>query len=417
MARADPETLLQRAREKAPVGRNNAGFWLAQQLHANGYTESEAEAVMRRFVVSVGGGDRGGYTSMEAMATLKAEYKRPAKEPWRTGAGSQRSRQTKEAFPTAPPQKRESEIPSESLSLFHEQCKGMQPFADSPAEAYLLSRGIPSELAQAARCRYHPTWGRTSGGSAGIGPAVIFPFYGEDGQSVAGSGRAIRGDVPSRLKSRTYGPKSAGIFFTPGALDADPVAITEAPIDALSLSLAGLPSFAVGGCSGLPAWLVKKLGLPSMNTPAGYSRKVYLAFDNDPAGEQAAARIGANLPLMRTIRLRPDRKDWNEDLVQDGLDALREWLIDPGFLERGLTTGETASIRREVIREGNESLFSELVSESPSSAVSVDSEIAAHSRPGKSCRYCGANNWRFEPCAFDGAGGYICLACKRASRI
>jgi hypothetical protein len=52
-----------------------------------------------------------------------------------------------------------------------------------------------------------------------------------------------------------------------------------------------------------------------------------LATDNDQAGEQAAAELAAALNLgSKCFRLRPRGKDWNEDLVVLGLDALRSAL-------------------------------------------------------------------------------------------
>ena len=187
-----------------------------------------------------------------------------------------------------------------------------------PGETYLVSRGITCELARSTSCKYAPSWGK-------IGGAVVFPIRDESGAVIAAAGRAIEGNG-----KQTFGPKSLGVFSTPGALEADPVAITEAPIDALTLALAGLSAIALCGTSGLPSWLIKLLATPSTATPAGHSRTVYLAFDGDPAGEAAATRIGAKLHLVHAVRLRPKYKDWNQDLTTDGLESLREWLRTAG---------------------------------------------------------------------------------------
>jgi hypothetical protein len=413
LTQATPEVLLQKALERASGGRNNAGFWLAQQVHANGYAGGEAEEIMRRFAASVGGGDRSGYTEAEAIATLRAEYRRVPKAPWKAGSSAgyssswkeRKAEQVKRFFPTTPPPAQDNALPAEALTAFFEQCKGLEPLTGSPAADYLLSRGIPESLAEAARVKYHPTWGRgvtkTKNGGlravSGMGPCVVFPFYGSDDKPVAASGRAISGK-----EHRTYGPKSAGVFATPGALDADPVAVCEAPIDALSLAAAGLPALAVAGCSNLPPWLVKRLAKPAESTPAGCSRTVYLAHDNDPAGEKAAERIGANLPLIRGVRLCPNGKDWNADLLDMGADTLAEWLRNaagkPGENKKALTTIPAT--------------------ESPSSPVCGHSvEIPTSGTITTPCKHCGVNVWRYEPCAFDGAGGYVCIACKRAARL
>jgi len=299
------------ALNRAPSGRNNAGFWLAQQLHANGYVESDAEAVMLQFVDSVGGIGKAAYTATEARATLKAEYKRPAKDPWTGGKGDgpsnwqeRKIRKARQLFPTAPPVRRGPEPNPESVERFQREYGRVNKIIGTPAADYLKSRGIPVDLAQATNCGYAPAWGN-------IGQAVVFPIVNETGAAIAANGRAITETTPDKQK-RTYGPKSTGAFITPGALKADPVAITEAPIDALSLALAGLPAIAICGTSGLPQWLIDCLEMP---TEPARSRTVYLAFDNDQAGETAAARIGAAMPLAQTTRLRPKGKDWNADLM------------------------------------------------------------------------------------------------------
>lgn len=331
MSQATPETLLDMALARAPAGRNNAGFWLAQQLHANRYEEADAAAVMRQYAAAVGGAGKDSYTEREARATLKAEYRREAKEPWSGGNGGgpgaitwqeRKARKARQSFPTAPPARRDPEPNPDSVERFRRESKRVKKITGTPAAAYLESRGIPEDLARAARCAYAPAWGS-------VGQAVVFPIVSEAGKSIAANGRAIT-KQPADKQKRTYGPKIGGAFLTPGALEADPVAITEAPIDALTLALAGIPAIALCGTSGLPSWLIKRLGSPAADTPAGHSRTVYLAFDNDQAGETAAARIGAAMPLVRTVRLRPKGKDWNEDLTTGGLDSLREWLEAAG---------------------------------------------------------------------------------------
>ena len=62
------------------------------------------------------------------------------------------------------------------------------------------------------------------------------------GQLVAVTGRHTDGrDAP---KAHTGGLKSLGLFATPGTLAADPLVITEAPIDALALAACGVPAVA-----------------------------------------------------------------------------------------------------------------------------------------------------------------------------
>ena len=84
------------------------------------------------------------------------------------------------------------------------------------------------------------------------------------------------------------------------------VALTEAPIDALSLAQLGLPSLALCGTT-WPAWLPSFLS----------DRQVYLAFDADDAGDSAATNLADVLTGLKISndRLRPERcNDWNEEL-------------------------------------------------------------------------------------------------------
>jgi len=140
----------------------------------------------------------------------------------------------------------------------------------------------------------------------------VFPFFDRQGNLVAAQGRCIDGQAPSKLSA---GPIGQGVFATPGALDANPLVIVEAPICALSLALVGVPALALAGTGGKP-WLRKACAF----------RRVLVATDADPAGDEAAPALAAVLaPLgARCERLRPQgAKDWNELLITYGPEALR----------------------------------------------------------------------------------------------
>jgi DNA primase len=97
------------------------------------------------------------------------------------------------------------------------------------------------------------------------------------------------------------------VFTTTGEFAATAPALTEAPIDALSLALLGMPAIAVCGTS-WPGWLPILL----------FGRHVYLAFDADDAGDSAADEMGRVLTsiAVQWQRLRPEGcKDWNEALL------------------------------------------------------------------------------------------------------
>ena len=169
----------------------------------------------------------------------------------------------------------------------------------TPAAGYLATRGIPETLADAAQARYAPKfYGR---------PAVVFPLRNVDGEIVAVQGRYLDGGKP---KARTGGPLKRGLFATPGALDADPIVIMEAPIDVLSLAVCGFLAVALCGISA-PDWL-----------PAAVrGRRVFLAFDDDAGGEEGVSRLAGRLAAAGTMarRLRPTAgKDWNALLLEFG---------------------------------------------------------------------------------------------------
>lgn len=224
------------------------------------------------------------------------------------------------AFAVAPQPKPATTAPLEDADTI-----GVPVAESAVALAYLRTRGIPAELATAATLRFVPAWGAHAGlaGETGSGsPAIVFPMRDQAGAHCAAHGRALQG--PGKL---TRGPTSAAVFATPGAIDADVVALTEGPMDALSLALCGVPALAMIGTN-LPAWLCRRT----------YSRQVLVATDADVAGDEAAARIeracasyGADVR-----RLRPPHgvKDWNEALQLLGPESMRQ-LLDRGLRGQG----------------------------------------------------------------------------------
>ncbi|SRR5579883_1094199 len=193
--------------------------------------------------------------------------------------------------------------PAPEAVPWRDQWAAAGPLADTPGAAYLAGRGIPLALADAAGVRWAARFfGR---------PAVVFPLTDVAGQLVAVTGRHTDGrDDP---KAHTAGPKSLGLFATAGALAADPLVITEAPLDALALAACGVPAVALCGTTG-PRWLLQRAAL----------RPVLLALDNDAAGDAGATSLGVTLVSLgaHCERLRPGRKDWADDLAAAGRDVL-----------------------------------------------------------------------------------------------
>lgn len=188
------------------------------------------------------------------------------------------------------------------------QLETARPLKGTAGEKYLLGRGVSVEVAEAAGVQFCPDWMKSPKwrGCA----AVVFPIRDRAGEVVAAQGREIGGAGKFSL-----GPKSQGVFATAGALDAKRLIIAEAPIDALSLAVAGCPAVALCGTSS-PNWLPMFC----------YRRRVLLALDADDAGDDAAAALTPKLESFGATceRLRPEgAKDWNELLNVSGSDEIR----------------------------------------------------------------------------------------------
>lgn len=187
-----------------------------------------------------------------------------------------------------------------------------------PGEAYLRGRGVSLEVAQAAGVRFSRRW-MPSDREESSRAAVVFPIFNRVGELVAAQGRYID-PQNGGAKCKTSGPKSRGVFAAAGAFDVPPFIITEAPIDALSLAVAGFPAVALCGKTG-PDWLPKFC----------FGRTVFLGFDADDAGDEAAHKLA---PLLESLgatckRLRPEgAKDWNEFLCIYKRDVLAAFVID-----------------------------------------------------------------------------------------
>jgi hypothetical protein len=219
----------------------------------------------------------------------------------------------------------------------------------SPGREYLKRRGLDIEQCIAAKVIYAPDFrGR---------PGVIFPMYGDINRKVLG-GAQLRfiDNHPDLHRMETFkgSNMSQTMFMTAGAIPENRdhawfLCVTEAPIDALSLSCAGIPAVAtIGKKSALPDWIMRVLKFPAF---------VILASDNDKAGQDMAAKVQQQiqarmppkhsfiLPIgcpesywkSQSVVIRHPRtgKDWNEVLVKFGVDAVRHELeSDP---EQNLT--------------------------------------------------------------------------------
>lgn len=222
------------------------------------------------------------------------------------------------ALPAATPTNTPSDEAQAKAQRLTAQLESAQPLEGTSGADYLLGRGVSVEVAEAAGVQFCPDWMKSAKwrGCA----AVIFPIRDRAGEIVAAQGREIGGAGKFSL-----GPKSQGIFATAGAFDAKRFIIAEAPIDALSLAVAGFPAVALCGTSG-PDWLPKFC----------YRRRVLLAFDADDAGDDAARALTPKLESFGAMcqRLRPENgKDWNEVLNVFGRDEIKRQIAAPTWAQ------------------------------------------------------------------------------------
>lgn len=228
---------------------------------------------------------------------------------WQTRADDPRSR-VRQAF-RLPPPAASATAPLEGAATI-----GVPITQSLAGLTYLERRGIPEALATAAGLRFCPTWGAVVGGPGW--PAVMFPLRDEQGAAIGAHGRVITG--PGKL---TRGPTRATVFATPGALTAPTFAVTEGPMDALSLALCGLPAVAMIGTTP-PYWLCKRT----------FGRTGLIATDADQAGDGAAEGMlrlfGSYGGTLERLRPPEGYKDWNEMLCALGADAMGSALRSRG---------------------------------------------------------------------------------------
>jgi len=193
--------------------------------------------------------------------------------------------------------------PPKDDSWWRRHWESSLPLGGTPGEIYLAGRGIPLEVAELHGVRY---------GRRFLQPreCLLFPFTDRERKVVALNARYLDGQA---TKTQSAGPRSHGAFWSPGALDRDPVVVVEGPIDALSLFAAGVPALALVGTAGT-TWLPE----------ACAGKTVAVALDNDQQGDAASVRLAAQIAAAggRPHRCRPHLNDWGDMLMSVGAEAL-----------------------------------------------------------------------------------------------
>lgn len=216
------------------------------------------------------------------------------------------------------------------------------------AQCYLTRRGISHELARGCRVGYCPGWGlvealRRAGVSLGAAWEVGL-LVGRAGRERF-AGRVtipeIRRGRPTWLIGRlldetTDAPRYMGL---PGprpllgleCIVGHAVVIgAEGVFDWLTLIGWGMPAFAAVGTALSPGAREELAALPAVRT-------IYLAFDRDPPGREAALHLATRLrqrvplPQVRLVELPPGIKDVNElGQLPDGEARFRDCLRRAG---------------------------------------------------------------------------------------
>jgi hypothetical protein len=218
-------------------------------------------------------------------------------------------------------EQRETQAKLERLQREMKQFR--EAFENSPAQEYLISRGITAETATAFGCGYAAAWQHWEKDKeehwqlSGTDRRVVFPITDPEGNVLAIHGRAIDVDFIDTPK-KTRGSRKEALFQSANAFDADIIFLCEGPADAMALHECGFAAVASVATS-IPSWLPNRLAF----------RKVFVALDADETGDQAAEKHINELRAhgARAVRLRPEGgKDWNDILMKAGADALRRFV-------------------------------------------------------------------------------------------
>ncbi len=195
--------------------------------------------------------------------------------------------------------------------------------AGTPAATYLRARGIETRAAANAlrfhpRCYYRPM----STCERRELPAMLAAVTDNAGRITGLMRTYLRIDgspEPSVHSRRALGSLYGnGVRFGP---QAEIMAVGEGIETMLSLRMAmpRLSVIAALSAAHLAAFI-----------PPVQRRRLYIAVDRDAAGRNAAARLQDRLQSLsvETIQLTPRRKDFNDDLIAEGVEMLRAQLAD-----------------------------------------------------------------------------------------
>ena len=198
-----------------------------------------------------------------------------------------------------------------AVSRYHQSLEG------SPAEEYLTQRGLSLSDVSKYRLGYvqDPLPEHTKyEGKLAIPYLRWHPRFGWGTVDIR-----FRALDDSKPKYQSMPGSRPRIYNTNALMDGGlEVGVCEGEIDAITLSLAGMPTAGFPGATTLqPHWL---------SLFEGYTR-VNVFTDGDEAGEKFAQSIAKSLPTARVIRF-PDGEDANSIYQEGGAEELRSYWIE-----------------------------------------------------------------------------------------
>lgn len=218
---------------------------------------------------------------------------------------------------------------------------------DRPAEKYMELRGIDLQLVRNLGMEYHYDRDIRSLGRGGV------MFQVTPGREGVRTGR-IFNPAPGQKKGHTTGPSGRTPLYLPRWNRRDPsrpIYVVEGVFSGLSLVTIGHQAMVVHGADADPVSILS--AEPSNDC------KYIAAFDGDVAGRRATKRWvrylesqdkagSITLPdgthAARPAILPPEGKDWNDLLVDKGIDRFRDWFngnLGPMAAEAGLALVDT----------------------------------------------------------------------------
>lgn len=213
------------------------------------------------------------------------------------------------------------ELPSPEQRIFFELAATQYQndlASDTPAQAYLASRGIGREAAATFRLGVVR---RPAAGHETFAGRLAIPYITPSGV-VTFTFRCLAGHDCKEADCRKYlapeGEDRTLYNVKSFGMESDVIYICEGEIDALTLSICGFPAVAVPGVSQWKAHFTRCF--------ADYQDggQIYCVADGDEAGRKLSRFLAAEIKA-RSIRP-PLGEDCNSIYVKGGEDGIRRWL-------------------------------------------------------------------------------------------